>query len=95
MILYQDCFPWTTNDREQDEGLGASCVAFFYKSELFTEFSTSKFTVWVGEQIWPYINFEMQNPDHFAIKNNLSVGDSFLTLDPSLCLTFLVSNCQN
>ena len=29
MILYQDCFPGTTNDREQEEGLGGSCVAFF------------------------------------------------------------------
>ena len=30
MILYHDCFPWTTNDREQQEGLGGSCVAFFF-----------------------------------------------------------------
>ena len=29
MILYQDCVPGTTNDREQEEGLGGSCVAFF------------------------------------------------------------------
>ena len=37
---------------------GVVVLRSFYKSELFSEFSTSRFTVWVGEQI-PYINFEM------------------------------------
>ena len=37
---------------------GVVVLSSFYKSELFSEFSTSRFTVWVGEQI-PYIIFEM------------------------------------
>lgn len=37
---------------------GVVVLRFFYKWDFFSEFFTSKFTVWVGEQI-PYINFEM------------------------------------
>ena len=73
MILYHDCFPWTTNDREQEEGLGGSCVAFFFfinRKVLLNSSRQNLLSEWVSKYLISTLKCKI--PITLLLKNNLS-----------------------
>ena len=72
MILYPDCFPWTTNDREQEEGLGGSCVAFFFinRKVLLNSSRQNLLSEWVSKYLISTLKCKI--PIILLLKNNLS-----------------------